>query len=113
MRSKSLALGRRRVVGGCGCRGSATEHAIHHTGKIAWRHDGSTAGILTTAGGLLFTGNADGDLLALDPAKGNTLWHTDAGANLANRPMTYKLDNPQYAIFGVGDDLFAFTLPQH
>jgi alcohol dehydrogenase (cytochrome c) len=85
----------------------------YKTGKTVWKHDGSTAGILTTAGGVLFTGNNDGDLLAMDPANGKTLWHTAAGANLANGPMTYELDGRQYVVFGVGNDLFAFKLPQH
>jgi acido-empty-quinoprotein group A len=83
----------------------------YRTGKVAWRHEGGVGGILTTAGGVLFTGNIDGDLLALDPAKGNTLWHVNAGANLSNGPMTYELDGRQYVVFGVGDDLFAFALP--
>jgi alcohol dehydrogenase (cytochrome c) len=86
----------------------------YRTGKIAWRHDDGLGGVLTTAGGVLFTGTNNGDLLALDPAKGTTLWHTNVGANLDNGPITYELDNRQYVVFGVGDDLFAFTLPlQH
>jgi alcohol dehydrogenase (cytochrome c) len=84
----------------------------YHTGKIAWRHDDGLAGILTTAGKVLFTGNTSGALLALDAAKGTTLWHVNAGSNLANGPMTYALDGHQYVVFGVGDALFAFTLPQ-
>ncbi len=85
----------------------------YHTGKIAWHHDGGLGGILTTAGKVLFTGNMDGDVLALDSAKGTTLWHANVGANVANGPMTYQLDGRQYVVFGVGDSLFAFTLPQH
>ena len=84
----------------------------YETGKVAWRHDGSTAGILTTAGGILFTGNSDGDLLAMDASTGKTLWHTAAGANLMNGPMTYELDGKQYVVFGAGNDLLAFTAPQ-
>ncbi|HEY7838979.1 MAG TPA: acido-empty-quinoprotein group A [Terriglobales bacterium] len=81
-------------------------------GHIAWRHNGGVGGLLATAGGVLFTGNGDGDLLALDPATGKTLWHTQAGATLGNGPMTYELDGRQYVVFGVGDALFAFYLPQ-
>jgi alcohol dehydrogenase (cytochrome c) len=81
-------------------------------GSVRWRHDGGVGGLLATAGGVLFTGNHDGDLLALDPATGHTLWHTQAGATLGNGPMTYMLDGRQYVVFGAGNDLLAFYLPQ-
>src|SRR6185295_9755897 len=48
----------------------------YQTGKIRWSHDlggGSGAGVLTTASGLLFTGDAQGSVLALRTSDGNTL----------------------------------------
>jgi len=87
----------------------------YRTGKVVWNHelgDGeSIAGILTTAGHLLFSADNSGNLLALDPATGNTLWHLNAGGKLDASPMTYELDGRQYLILAVQDVLYAFALP--
>ncbi len=87
----------------------------YRTGKVVWNHetgDGeSIAGILTTAGHLLFTADNSGNLLALDPATGKTLWHLNAGGKLDASPMTYQLDGRQYVILAVQDVLYAFALP--
>jgi acido-empty-quinoprotein group A len=87
----------------------------YRTGKVVWNHElghGSTiAGILTTAGHLLFTADNSGNLLALDPATGKTLWHINAGAQLVASPMTYQLDGRQYLIVPVQDNVYAFALP--
>jgi len=88
----------------------------YRTGKVIWNHelgDGeSIAGILTTAGHLLFTADNSGNLLALDPATGNTLWHLNIGARLVASPMTYQLDGRQYLLMPVQDTLYAFALPE-
>jgi alcohol dehydrogenase (cytochrome c) len=85
------------------------------TGKLVWNHelgsDEAIAGVLTTAGHLLFSGDDSGNLLALDPATGKTLWHLNVGGWLESSPMTYELDGRQYLIFGVQDRLMAFALP--
>jgi acido-empty-quinoprotein group A len=87
----------------------------YRTGKVVWNHelgDGeSLAGILTTAGHLLFSADNSGNLLALDPATGKTLWHLNAGGKLDASPMTYELDGRQYLILAVQDVLYAFALP--
>jgi acido-empty-quinoprotein group A len=87
----------------------------YRTGKLIWNHElgeGETiSGILTTAGHLLFTADNSGNLLALDPATGKTLWHLNAGGHLDASPMTYQLDGRQYLIFAVQDNLFAFAIP--
>lgn len=89
----------------------------YRTGKVVWNHetgDGeSGAGILTTAGRLLFTADNSGNLLALDPATGKTLWHLNAGGHLLASPMTYQLDARQYLLMAVQDALYAFALPAH
>jgi alcohol dehydrogenase (cytochrome c) len=58
------------------------------------------------------TGDSWGNALAVDPATGRTLWHTNLGANMNNAPITYELDGRQYLLFAAGDSLFAFTLPR-
>ncbi len=87
------------------------------TGKVVWNHelgeDESIAGILTTAGHLLFSADNSGNLLALDPATGKTLWHLNLGGELLASPMTYELDDRQYILMPVMDVLYAFALPKN
>lgn len=87
-----------------------------HTGKVRWQHaSGKTrvqTGVLTTAGHLLFTSDSLGNLLALDPAAGKTLWHTRPGTDGLGCPMTYQIKGKQYVTMAAGDTLYTFTLPR-
>src|SRR5260370_22935616 len=89
----------------------------YRTGKVAWNHEigngESAAGILTTAGHLLFSADNSGNLLALDPATGKTLGHLNVGGRSVASPLTYQLDGRQYLIMAVQDTLYAFALPDH
>jgi alcohol dehydrogenase (cytochrome c) len=89
------------------------------TGAIRWAHEyptfgasPGTPGILTTAGGLLFTGGSGSTVVAHDPATGQILWHQRLLRNVSNGPSTWTLDGVQYLIAGAGDTLYAFALPQ-
>jgi acido-empty-quinoprotein group A len=86
----------------------------YRTGKVVWNHelgDGeSLAGILATAGHLLFSADNSGNLLALDPTTGKTLWHLNAGGRMQASPMTYELEGRQYLIMAVQNILYAFAL---
>jgi alcohol dehydrogenase (cytochrome c) len=89
----------------------------YQTGKIRWAHrlgffDNSDAGVLTTGSGLIFTGDATGNMLALDTATGKTLWHAGLGADIETSPTTYELDGRQYVLVGAGQTLFAWALPE-
>jgi acido-empty-quinoprotein group A len=95
---------------------NATLRALdYRTGKVVWNHelgDGeSLAGILTTAGHLLFSADNSGNLLALDPTTGKTLWHLNAGGRMQASPMTYELEGRQYLLMAVQNILYSFTLP--
>ncbi len=87
----------------------------YKTGKICWTHElgpgGSGAGVLTTDSGLVFTGDALGNVLALATTDGKTLWHAGAGAPMESSPITYELDSRQYVVTGSGGVLFAWALP--
>ena len=98
--------------------GNSTLRALdYRTGRVVWNHElgdgGTIAGILTTAGRLMFTADNSGNLLALDPATGKTLWHLNAGGPLVASPMTYQLDGRQYVIIPVQDVMYAFALPEN
>ena len=59
----------------------------------------SNTGLTTTAGKLLFGGDANGNLVAYDPANGKPLWHTHLGL-VSNAVETYMLDGRQYILAG-------------
>jgi alcohol dehydrogenase (cytochrome c) len=85
----------------------------YKTGKVRWEHQWSMGsgvfGLLSTAGGLLFTGDPSGNFVALDPANGKPLWHAGLHAPVSNGPMTYELDGVQYVVAAAGDSLYAFS----
>jgi alcohol dehydrogenase (cytochrome c) len=84
------------------------------TSQIKWelKHlSPSWSGVLSTAGGLVFSGDADGNFMALDAASGKILWHFQCGASIYAAPMTYALNGKQYIAIAAGTALFAFGLP--
>ncbi len=87
----------------------------YQTGKTKWKHDlgsgDNWAGVLSTAGGLVFTADNHGNILGLDAATGATLWHTFGGGAVQNAPITYELDGRQYILVGSHEVLYAFALP--
>jgi alcohol dehydrogenase (cytochrome c) len=87
----------------------------YQSGKVRWSHDlnggAGTAGVLTTATGLAFTGDSANSALALRTSDGSTLWHAGIG-RVGNSPVSYEIDGRQYVLFGGGTALYAFALPQ-
>jgi alcohol dehydrogenase (cytochrome c) len=84
----------------------------YRTGNVVWRHrypGGGGAGLLATAGGVLFTGDGSGNFVAFDAAKGKPLWHSRIG-NISNAPQTYLIDGRQHVLAAVGDTLYAFVM---
>jgi alcohol dehydrogenase (cytochrome c) len=86
------------------------------TGQIRWSHKwpgnggGARSGLLSTAGGLLFAGDTNSNVVALDPTTGTPLWHAGLHTPLTNGPITYELDGTQYVVVGAGDTLYAFAV---
>jgi alcohol dehydrogenase (cytochrome c) len=68
------------------------------TGKIVWERlfeVTTRAGILATAGGLVFTGTSNGTLVALDAATGEEALVLRLGGSISSGPITYMLDGKQ------------------
>ena len=87
-------------------------------GKMVWRirqigpADGKRdAGILATAGGLLFYGDPAGDVVAADACTGKPLWHFPTNGENKASPMTYTADGKQYVVLAVGPNLLSFSMP--
>jgi alcohol dehydrogenase (cytochrome c) len=73
----------------------------------------STAGLLTTASNLIFSGDNDGNLLALDSRNGKLLWRYQMGSNLhGTSAITYMLDGRQFVLVPAGTTLTAWALPE-
>jgi alcohol dehydrogenase (cytochrome c) len=86
------------------------------TGKTKWRfqltQNSLSAGVLATAGGLVFAASREGNLIALDAANGKPLWHFGAGAEIASAPMSYAVDGRQYVAVSSAGVLYSFALPR-
>ena len=77
-----------------------------------------TAGVIATAGGVLFVGGGDQALHAVDPLTGADLWTFATGEDkTTGTPMTYRAAGRQYVVIAVGGPgpgarLLAFALPR-
>ncbi len=72
----------------------------------------SASGVLTTASGLVFAGDGDGNLMAFDSRTGKNLWHYQLGSSMRSTAgTTYMLDGRQYLLVPAGSMLTAFALP--
>jgi alcohol dehydrogenase (cytochrome c) len=77
----------------------------YNTGKIKWQVKTPLpmmGGALTTAGGLMFTGEGDGWFRAYDAESGKVLWSFFAGAGVNAPPASYSVDGKQYIVVGAG-----------
>src|SRR5712692_1191443 len=75
------------------------------TNKIAWQKTfpgAQSYGAVTTAGGLLFVGRVDGNLVAYDAKTGDELWKFQTGWGISAPPMTYSIDGVQYVAVASG-----------
>ncbi len=86
------------------------------TGQRKWEFrfpTTSSAGVLTTASGLAFGGDGDGNVFALDSSTGKLLWRYQMGVPLRSTSgTTYMLDGRQYFLVPSGSTLVAFALPE-
>lgn len=94
-------------------------------GSIKWQLKSDLpvmSGALATAGNLVFTGESNGDFIALAADSGKRLWRFPTGAGVNAPPVTYRIGDRQYVAvasgghalfkFPLGDAVIAFALPR-
>jgi alcohol dehydrogenase (cytochrome c) len=83
------------------------------TGAVAWEVDQggeNTSGVLGTAGGLMFTGDSHGRLVALETTTGKELWRYRLGGQMSMAPITYLHHGVQEIAVISGGSLFVLGL---
>lgn len=85
------------------------------TGKRVWEYPMTGlgrmwTGTVSTAGGVIFSGDDDGHLVALDAKSGRNLWHFNMGELLTASPITYSVDGKQYVAIASATAVFSFGL---
>lgn len=94
------------------------------TGKAKWQQPSDIprmAGVLSTAGNLIFTGRMTGEFEAFDIDTGDALWVFQTGSGIVGQPVTWEADGKQYvtvvngggAVYALfsGDERLAATPP--
>ncbi|MDD1781567.1 PQQ-dependent methanol/ethanol family dehydrogenase [Enterovibrio sp. ZSDZ35] len=69
------------------------------TGERVWEYKNYAplwGGVMTTAGGLVFTGNPEGYLMAFDDKTGELLYKFNTGSGIVGTPVTWEMDGEQY-----------------
>jgi len=69
------------------------------TGALRWEYKNDAplwAGVMSTAGGLVFTGTPEGEFIALDDETGEKLWSFQTGSGIVGQPITWEQDGEQY-----------------
>ena len=84
------------------------------TGKAKWEAKSDIprfSGVLSTAGGVVFTGKLTGEFQAFDVDNGKQLWQFKTGSGIEGQPITWEQDGVQYIAVssGIGGvyDLFS------
>jgi glucose dehydrogenase len=98
---------------------------VRNGGRIKWQTktpEPLIGGVLATAGGLVFTGEGNGNLSAFHAQTGELLWQFNCGAGVNAPPVAFEVDGTQYiavavggsALFGYrqGEAVVAFALPR-
>jgi len=85
------------------------------TGKLMWEHQQVNsrrygAGVLSTAGGLIFAGDDQGFLSALEAKSGKVMWYFNTGEQISAQPITFAVRGQQYVAIASGSNVVSFKL---
>ena len=85
-----------------------------HTGELEWEFaypSPTFGGVMSTASGLVFAGDHEGNFMAFDAETGENLWNYQTGSRIwGAAAITYMLDGIQYVMIPSGTTLTAFAL---
>jgi alcohol dehydrogenase (cytochrome c) len=84
------------------------------TGGRKWEiayDDAGWAGVLATAGGVVFSGDHEGNFFAAESQTGRKLFTFQTGAAIFAPPTSYAIDGRQYVVIPSGATLTSFALP--
>jgi alcohol dehydrogenase (cytochrome c) len=92
--------------------GTLTALDLANKGRVVWQTKTEkplVGGVLATAGGLVFSGQGDGDFSAFDAETGANLWSFNCGAGVNAPPISYEIDGRQYvAVAAGGSQIWGF-----
>jgi alcohol dehydrogenase (cytochrome c) len=79
------------------------------TGQTVWKHEqrAGALSLMTTGGGLVFGGDANGRFRAFDDKTGKVLWEINLGAPVSGFPVTFAVAGKQYVAVTTGSSLVA------
>ena len=70
------------------------------------------AGVMSTAAGVVFAGDNEGNFMAFDAKTGKNLWFYPTGSPIwGAAAMTVMSENRQLVLIGSGTNVMAFGLP--
>ncbi len=74
------------------------------SGQTSWQYDqrAMTMSLVTTGGGLVFGGDANGRFRAFDHETGEVLWEINLGSPVTGFPISYAVDGQQYVAVSTG-----------
>jgi alcohol dehydrogenase (cytochrome c) len=75
------------------------------TGKTKWEAPSDIprfSGVLSTAGGVVFSGQLTGEFEAFDADSGKKLWQFQTGSGIEGQPVTWQQDGVQYVAVASG-----------
>ncbi len=86
------------------------------TGRKVWDYEQVTShhygpGLMSTAGGIVFSPEEFGQFTALDSKTGQVLWHFNTGDVITASPVSYSVNGRQYVAIISSSNVFAFGLP--
>ena len=69
------------------------------SGDIKWEYKNPAplwGGVMSTAGGLVFTGTPEGEFIAFDDETGEELWSFQTGSGVVGQPITWEQEGEQF-----------------
>jgi alcohol dehydrogenase (cytochrome c) len=86
-----------------------------NNGEIRWRYmdpDPLSAGVVSTAGGVVISGTPSGKIFGLNAETGEELWTFQAGGGIRSQPIVYQQNGETYLAIGAGNGRRSAPVPE-